>query len=91
MTNDRESTTQGDLNALWAAIGELHGTVGRIEGAVRRLEGAVNGLVEGQRQLFEGQRQINQRIDRLIVVSITAGSTLTAVMIGGLVAVAILG
>ena len=84
MTDDREPTTQGDLNAIWTAIADLRGAVGRIEGAV-------NGLVEGQRQLFEGQRQINQRIDRLIVVSITAGSTLTAAMIGGLVSIAILG
>ena len=44
-----------------------------------------------QRQLIEGQHQLNQRIDRVIVVSVTAGATLTAAMIGGLVAIAILG
>ena len=45
-----------------------------------------------QRQLIEGQHQLNQRIDRVIVVSVTAGATLNAAMIGGgLVAIAILG
>lgn len=76
--------TQTDSVALWAAIADIRGAVGRIEGAV-------NALIEGQRELIEGQRQINQRIDRVIFVSVAAGSTLTAAMIGGLVAVAILG
>lgn len=71
-------------NALWAPMTELHSSVARIEESAGRLEGAVNAVIEGQHQL-------NQRIDRVIVVSVTAGATLTAAMIGGLVAIAILG
>ena len=57
----------------------LWAAIADLRGAVGRIEGAVNALIEGQ------------RIDRVIFVSIAAGSTLTAAMIGGLVAVAILG
>ena len=91
MTNGPEPAPQTDSNALWGAVTELHSSIARIEGAVGRLEGAVNALIEGQRQLIEGQREINQRIDRVIFVGVTVGATLTAAMIGGLVAVAILG
>ena len=91
MTNDREPTSQSDLNAVWAAIADLRGAVGRIEGAVNALVEGQRELIENYRLLAEGQRQINQRIDKVIFVSIAAGSTLTAAMIGGLVAVAILG
>ena len=91
MTNRPEPTSQSDTNALWAAITELHSSVARIEGSVGRLEGGCQRSARSQRQLIECQHQLNQRIDRVIVVSVTAGATLTAAMIGGLVAIAILG
>ena len=103
MTTAPETAPQSDTVALWGVITELQGSVSRLEGSVGRLEGAVAALIEGQRQLIEGQRelqrqlvegqnQINQRIDRVIVVSVTAGATLTDAMIGGgLEAIAIRG